>query len=182
MKANNASFFKIQSLLKKRKIKSLNFMVSGPSRPGGRTIRDSTREACWRTCLCLPARTVRARRLDRPHKPNWVWAGTMCFESLHYRLSRVFSRMIGGPSADRPAMVGGQSARVVLIGQCSGIPYWQVPDRPAQAGGLSGLDFFWQHWQVSNGLYNRYWYGRPSSHGARTVLVCTKLVLVAHND
>jgi hypothetical protein len=70
MRANNASFFKIQSLLKKRKIKSLNSVVGGPFGPGGRTVRDSTREVYWRTCLCLPAWIIRARMPDCPHKPN----------------------------------------------------------------------------------------------------------------
>jgi hypothetical protein len=49
--------------------------------------------------------------------------GQCVFESLHYGLSRVFSRTVCGPSADRLTMVGGHSAWVVLIGQCSGIPY-----------------------------------------------------------
>jgi hypothetical protein len=49
--------------------------------------------------------------------------GQCVFESLHYGLSGVFSRTVCGPNTDRPNMVGGQSARVVLIGQCSGIPY-----------------------------------------------------------
>ena len=75
-------------------------------------------------------------------------------------------------------MVGGQSARVVLTGQCSGIPFWQVPDRPAHASGPSWLGFFWH---VSYGLYSRYRYGEPSDHGVRTVRVCAELVLVAHN-
>jgi hypothetical protein len=49
--------------------------------------------------------------------------GQCVFESLHYELSRVFRRMVCGPSVDHPTMVGGQSAWVVLIGQYSGIPY-----------------------------------------------------------
>jgi hypothetical protein len=35
----------------------------------------------------------------------------------------VFSWTVCGSGADRPAMVGGQSAHVVQIGQCSGISY-----------------------------------------------------------
>jgi hypothetical protein len=45
-------------------------MVGGPFGPGGQTVRDSAIEVCWHTCLCNPARTVRARRPDRPHEPN----------------------------------------------------------------------------------------------------------------
>jgi hypothetical protein len=39
--------------------------------------------------------------------------GQCVFESLYYRLSRVFSRTVCGPGADRSTMVGGQSTRVV---------------------------------------------------------------------
>ena len=39
--------------------------------------------------------------------------GQCVFESLYYGLSMVFSRTVCGPGADRPAMVGGQSAHVV---------------------------------------------------------------------
>jgi hypothetical protein len=39
--------------------------------------------------------------------------GQCVFESLNYELSGVFSQTVCGPGADRPAMVGGQSARVV---------------------------------------------------------------------
>jgi hypothetical protein len=39
--------------------------------------------------------------------------GQCVFESLHYGLSGGFSGMVCGPSADRPSIVGGQSAWVV---------------------------------------------------------------------
>jgi hypothetical protein len=55
--------------------------------------------------------------------------GRCVFESLYYRLSRIFSQTVCGPWADRPTMVGEQSSRVVQIGQCSGISYLQVSHR-----------------------------------------------------
>jgi hypothetical protein len=49
--------------------------------------------------------------------------GQCVFESLQYGLSGVFSWTVCGSSADRPDMVGRQSAQVVLIGQYYDIPY-----------------------------------------------------------
>jgi hypothetical protein len=60
--------------------------LCGPSGPGGQTV---------------PMRQTEFRQ------------GQCVFESLNYELSGVFSQTVCGPGADRPAMVGGQSARVV---------------------------------------------------------------------
>jgi hypothetical protein len=49
--------------------------------------------------------------------------GQCIFESLYYGLSGVFSWTVCGPGADRPTIVGGQSAHVIKIGQWSGISY-----------------------------------------------------------
>ena len=46
MRANSASFFKIQNLLEKRK--NINSVVGRTSEPGGQLVRDSVREVCWR--------------------------------------------------------------------------------------------------------------------------------------
>jgi hypothetical protein len=180
MRASNTSFFKIQNLLKKRK--NINSVVRGPSGPGGWTVRDSAREVCWGH-VSVSLREPSGPR-GRTVRITWIefGQGHCFFESLHYGPSGVFSWTISGLCADHPTMNGGQSARIVLTDQCSDIPSWQIPDRPAQEGGPSGLDFFWQHWHVSNGLYSRYWYGGPSGHGARNVRVCVEVVLFAHND
>jgi hypothetical protein len=60
-------------------------MVGGPSGPGGRTVRNSAREVCWRTCLCNPAQTVHMTQIE-------FGQGQCVFESLHYGLSRVLAR------------------------------------------------------------------------------------------
>jgi hypothetical protein len=60
--------------------------LRGQSEPGGRTVRMSQIE--FRQGQCV-------------------------FESLHYGLFGVFSRAVCGPGADRPTMLGRQSARVV---------------------------------------------------------------------
>jgi hypothetical protein len=62
----------------------------------------------------LGGRTVRISQFE-------FGKGRCVFENLHYRLSGVFRQTVGGPSVDCSAMVGGQSARVVLIGECCGI-------------------------------------------------------------
>jgi hypothetical protein len=64
----------------------VSVILRGPSGPGGWTVRMSQIEFGQGQCV---------------------------FESLHYRLSKVFSRIVCGPGVDRPTMVGGESARVV---------------------------------------------------------------------
>jgi hypothetical protein len=61
--------------------------------------------------------------------------------SLYYGPSGFFSRTVSGACADRPAMNGGQFARITLTDQRSVISSCQVPDRPVLEGGPSGLDF-----------------------------------------
>jgi hypothetical protein len=80
MSINNASVFKSQSLLLKRKLNLLSSVVGGPSGPGGQTVRMSQDE---------------------------FGQGWYIFESLYYGLSGFFSRTVYGPSVDRPAIVGG---------------------------------------------------------------------------
>jgi hypothetical protein len=46
MRTNNASVFKSQSLLFKRKLKLLNSVVGRPFGPGCQTVRDSARGVC----------------------------------------------------------------------------------------------------------------------------------------
>jgi hypothetical protein len=148
MRTNNTLIFKSQSLLLMRKLELLNSRVGGPSGPGGRTVSDCAKSVCWRTCLYVPARTVRPRSMDRPHEPKWVWAGTMCFESLYYRLSRflpepyVVLRWTVRPwLADSPP---------VLFKLVSALHFILIGPR------LARLDFFWQRWHVSNDHYSRY--------------------------
>jgi hypothetical protein len=74
----------------------VSVFLCGLSGPRGRTVRMSQNE----------------------FGPGWC-----VFESLYYGMSRVFSRTVCGLGADRSTMVGGQSARVVQISQCSSIPY-----------------------------------------------------------
>jgi hypothetical protein len=52
---------------------------------------------------------------------NGFGQGRCVFMSLYYRLSRAFARVVRGPGADSPVMVGGQSDRVIQYGQCYGI-------------------------------------------------------------
>jgi hypothetical protein len=42
------------------------------------------------------------------------------FESLYYGPSGVFSQTVSGPCADRPAMIGGPSARITETDQALG--------------------------------------------------------------
>jgi hypothetical protein len=89
------SFQKSKSFIKAQS-KLLSYVVGGPFGPGGRTFRMNQDEFGQGRCI---------------------------FESLYYGLSGVFSRTVYGPSVDRPTIVGGQSARVIQIGQCSSISY-----------------------------------------------------------
>ena len=97
-------------------------MVGGPSGLEDRTVRDSAREVCWRPV------SVSLRGPSEPGgqtvRISWIefGQGHSVFVSLHYGLSGVFSRMVSGPFADRPAMNGGQFARIVLTNQCYVIP------------------------------------------------------------
>jgi hypothetical protein len=104
----------------------------------------------------------------------------MCFLSLYYGSSGVFSRTVSGPGADRPVMNGGQSARITSTNQRSVIPSYQVPDRPTLVGGPSDLNFsdssdrFRTVNIVVTGTADRPAMGRGPS-------VCAEAVLVAHN-
>jgi hypothetical protein len=116
MRTNSTSAFKSQSLLLKCNLKLLNSGVGGPSGLVRQTIHDSARgsvgtlvplflcgpsdQGWWTVCMCQ----------------NGIGKGQCVFMSLYYGLSRVFARIVSGPGADSPAMVGRQSARVVQYG------------------------------------------------------------------
>jgi hypothetical protein len=104
-----------------------------------------TREGLSLCSPCVFVRTVRPRSADRPHVPNWIWAGTVFFGRMNYGLSEVWTRIVLSPrsrtvrpwKADRPYMqINLVRARVCL--SC------QVSDRPAVGGRPSGPAFFWQ--------------------------------------
>jgi hypothetical protein len=87
-----------------------------------------------RLSLCLfgepsgpGGRTLRIRYIE-------FGQGRCVFETLYYGPSGVFSRMVSGPCADRPAMNGGQSARIILTDQA--LYYSKL-----SGSGPSGLDF-----------------------------------------
>jgi hypothetical protein len=139
MRDNSASGFKIRIFFELVQ----NLFLCG--RWTVRARRSDRPQLCQRgllaVYLCPPSRTVQARRPDRPHKMNWVWAGTVCFCVIAHRPSEVFSRTVTGPCADRPTKNGGQSAQITLTDQHSVIPSCEVPDRLALEGGPSGLNF-----------------------------------------
>jgi hypothetical protein len=79
-------------------------------------------------------RTIRPGSASRPHVPNWIWAGTVCFWVFELQTVRGFRPdSTNSKVADRPAVKGGPSAHVNQLGQCSGVLSYQVSDRPGLA-------------------------------------------------